>query len=660
MSTPKADSAPVGAVPTVSEQQPPARASILLVDDQPARLLSYEAILYGLGVQCVRALSGMQALERLLEQEFAAILLDVNMPEMDGFEVARLVREHPRMERTPIIFVTAVNVSELDRLKGYELGAIDYIAVPVVPEILRGKVAVLVELYQRRGQLQAVNAALSAARAKLDVEHEKALAERDAQLQAVFEHPTDLIVVLKAERDSSGAIVDWIYARANRNAAAILNLPLERIVGRRLSEVVPERAAKASEQCKLVIEQGQTVRYESQFADRHLAVTMFAAGTDHVVSSGQDVTEQRRLQAALEDTDRRKDEFLAMLAHELRNPVAPIANAAELLSRLVQHESQRSLVGIVQRQSAHLARLLDDLLDVARITQGCIELQREVIDVGTCLQLAIETAEPLIRSKRHRLTVTQTQAPIYVAADKARLGQCMANVLVNAAKYTPDGGQICVRSFVDRDEAVVEVTDNGIGIAPEFLPRIFDLFAQAERGLDRSQGGLGVGLTVCKQMIEMHGGSVSASSPGWDRGATFAFRLPVAERPMTANATPPAQSDALLRVMIVDDNRDAADSLSMLLQFEGRHTLCAYSGEQALQDIVAFDPQLVLLDIGLPGLDGYEVARRLKTISPALRVVALSGYSQAEDQQRSAAAGCDAHLVKPVDLDSLKGVFARL
>ena len=661
MSTPKAQSASVGAAPAISEPQPaPARASILLVDDQPARLLSYEAVLYGLGVQCVRALSGTQALEQLLEQEFAAILLDVNMPEMDGFEVARLVREHPRMERTPIIFVTAVNVSELDRLKGYELGAIDYIAVPVVPEILRGKVAVLVELYQRRGQLQAVNAALSAARTKLDVEHEKALADRDAQLQAVFEHPSDLIVVLKAERDASGAIVDWIYARANRNAAALLNLPLERIVGRRLSEVVPERAAKASEQCKLVIEKGETVRYESQFADRHLVMTLFAAGMDYVVSSGQDVTEQRRLQAALEDTHRRKDEFLAMLAHELRNPVAPIANAAELLSRLVQHESQRALVGIVQRQSMHLARLLDDLLDVARITQGRIDLQREVIDVGTCLQLAIETAEPLIRSKGHRLTVTQTLAPIYVSADKARLGQCLANVLVNAAKYTPDGGEICVRSYLDLGEVAIDVSDNGIGIAPEFLPRIFDLFAQAERGLDRSQGGLGVGLTVCKQLIEMHGGTLGASSPGWDRGATFTFRLPLAEQPAPATATPPLQPDALLRVMIVDDNRDAADSLSMLLQFEGRHTLCAYSGEQALEDVSAFDPQIVLLDIGLPGLDGYEVARRLKSLAPRVHVIALSGYAQLEDRQRSAAAGFDAHLVKPVDLDALKGVFARL
>jgi PAS domain S-box-containing protein len=660
MSTPQADPASVGAAPAPSEPQPTARASILLVDDQPARLLSYEAILYGLGVQCVRALSGAQALERLLEQEFAAILLDVNMPEMDGFEVARLVREHPRMERTPIIFVTAVNVSELDRLKGYELGAIDYIAVPVVPEILRGKVAVLVELYERRGQLQTVNAALSAARAKLAVEHEQALAERDAQLQAIFEHPSDMTVVLKAERDASGAIADWIYARANRNAAALLGLPPERIVGRRLSEIVPERAAAAAaEHCKRVLEQGEPVRYESQFADRNIVITMFAAGTDCVVSTGQDVTKERRLQAQLEDTDRRKDEFLAMLAHELRNPVAPIANAAELLSRLVQHEGQRALVGIVQRQSVHLARLLDDLLDVARITQGRIELQREVIEVGACLQLAIETAEPLIRSKGHRLTITQPFGSIYVSADKARFGQCLANVLVNAAKYTPDGGEICVRSYADRTEVVVEISDNGIGIAPEFLPRIFDLFTQAERGLDRSQGGLGVGLTVCKQVIEMHGGSIEASSPGWGRGSTFTFRLPVAERPASAAAPSPAQPDAPLRVLIVDDNHDAADSLSMLLQFEGHRTLCAYSGEHALQEIAAFDPQIVLLDIGLPGLDGYEVARRLKALAPGLRVIALSGYGQPEDRQRSAAAGFDAHLIKPVDLDALKQVFGR-
>jgi CheY-like chemotaxis protein/anti-sigma regulatory factor (Ser/Thr protein kinase) len=286
-------------------------------------------------------------------------------------------------------------------------------------------------------------------------------------------------------------------------------------------------------------------------------------------------------------------------------------------------------------------------------------MRREAIDVGSCIQLAIETAEPLIRSKGHRLTVSQMMGPIYVSADKVRLGQCIANVLVNAAKYTPDGGEICVRSYVDGREVAIEVADNGIGIAPEFLPRLFDLFAQAERGLDRSQGGLGVGLTVCKQIVEMHGGTVSASSAGWERGSTFTLRIPLAESSaMPAKVPVPARADALLRVMIVDDNRDAADSLAMLLQFEGRRTLCAYSGEQALQDFAPFDPQLVLLDIGLPGLDGYEVARRLKAIAPELRVIALSGYGQLEDRQRSAAAGFDAHLVKPVDLDALKRILA--
>ena len=659
MSTLKTDSSSVAAASAVSEPAAPAqRASILLVDDQPARLLSYEAILYGLGVQCVRALSGAQALERLLEQEFAAILLDVNMPEMDGFEVARLVREHPRMERTPIIFVTAVHVSELDRLKGYELGAIDYIAVPVVPEILRSKVAVLVELYQRRGQLKALNASLSAARAKLDAEHQRALAERDAQLQALFEHPTDLTAILKADRNASGEIVDFIYVSANRNATALLDLPHEQIIGRRLSELVPERAAKGIAQCKHVIETGEIVRYDSRFANRDLQVTLFAAGRDSVVSSVRDVTEQLRLQAALEESDRRKDEFLAMLAHELRNPVAPITTASELLSRLVSNENQQTLVGIIQRQAVHLGRLLDDLLDVARITQGRIELRREVIDVSACIQLAIETAEPLIRSKGHRLTVTQTLDPNYVSVDKVRVAQCLANVLVNAAKYTPDGGDICIRSYADDRQVVVEIQDNGIGIAPEFLPHIFDLFAQAERGLDRAQGGLGVGLTVCKQIVELHDGRVEASSPGWDRGATFSLRFPIAERATPATTIAPPKADVLMRVLVVDDNRDAADSLAMLLQFEGRETQCAYSGEDALQAVARFEPQLVLLDIGLPGLDGYEVARRLKTESPKLRVIALSGYGQVEDRQRSAAAGFDAHLVKPVDLDALQRVLA--
>jgi PAS domain S-box-containing protein len=641
MSISRTDSSVTGAAPALAEPQPAAsRANILLVDDQPARLLSYEAVLYGLAVQCVRALSGAQALERLLEQEFAAILLDVNMPEMDGFEVARLVREHPRMERTPIIFVTAVNVSELDRLKGYELGAIDYIAVPVVPEILRSKVAVLVELYERRNELKAIN--------------EKALRASEARYGALIDNAP--VAVAHNSLDGrfeyvNKAFCDLVgYDRAELSARTWQDIThpddIQRdsaAAGRVVAGEVPHYTIE-----KRYIRRDGSIVWVNLFGnivfdDQGRAVQAMAMVID--------ITERRQ-------NDRRKDEFLAMLAHELRNPVAPIANAAELLSRLVPKQSQQTLVGIIQRQAGHLARLLDDLLDVARITQGRIDLKREVLDIGSCLQLAVETAEPLIRTKAHRLTVTQTLEPIYVYGDKVRLAQCFANVLINAAKYTGDGGDIYIRPYVEGDAAVVEVADNGSGISAEFLPRIFDLFAQSGRGLDRSQGGLGVGLTICKQIVEMHEGTVVASSPGSDRGSTFTIRLPLAEPPAIVTPTAPRQMDSLKRVMIVDDNRDAADSLAMLLQFEGRRTLCAYSGEEALQQFAAFRPQLVLLDIGLPGIDGYEVARRLKAVIPSMRVIALSGYGQVEDRQRSAAAGFDAHLVKPVDLDALKLALA--
>jgi PAS domain S-box-containing protein len=655
MSTSRTDSPVAGAAPAVGETPPAsARASILLVDDQPARLLSYEAVLYGLGVHCVRATSGAQALERLLEQEFAAILLDVNMPEMDGFEVARLVREHPRMERTPIIFVTAVNVSELDRLKGYELGAIDYIAVPVVPEILRSKVAVLVELHQRRAQLLAVNADLKAARDKLDAEHEKALRASE-QRYGVLIHNAPVAVAHNS--------LDGRFEYVNKAFCDLVGYNSAELLARTWQDIThPDDVARdmaaagrvrAGEKSYYTIEK-RYIRRDGGIVWVNLFGNIVFDDQGNAVQGLAiviDITERRQ-------NDRRKDEFLAMLAHELRNPVAPIANAAELLSRLVPQANQQTLVGIIQRQAVHLARLLDDLLDVARITQGRIELKREVLDIGACVQLAIETAEPLIRSKAHRLTVTQTLEPIYVFGDKVRLGQCIAHVLINAAKYTGDGGDIFIRPYIEGGQAVIEIADNGIGMPAEFLPRIFDLFAQSGRGLDRSQGGLGVGLTVCKQIVEMHGGTVVASSPGVDRGSTFTLRVPLAERPAIATPAAAPQPDSLKRVMIVDDNRDAADSLAMLLQFEGRKTLCAYSGEEALEQFVAFRPQLVLLDIGLPGVDGYEVARRLKAADPAMRVVALSGYGQVEDRQRSVAAGFDAHLVKPIDLDALKRVLA--
>src|SRR5689334_12861165 len=282
-----------------------ARVSVLMVDDQPARLLTYETILENLGVNLVRAHSGVEALDRLLKEEFAVILLDVNMPGMDGFELARLVRRHPRLERTPIIFVTGAHLSSTDQLVGYEVGAIDYIHVPVVPEVLRSKVAVLVELHQRRRELREVNRQLAEARAQLETEHASVLARKEAQLRAVFEHPTELTVVLRAERDATRSITDWIYRDANANALALLGQSRDALIGRRLSDIIPDRAAAAADRCARALLTAVPERYEARVLEREFSVTIFSIGDDTVVSSGIDITDQKRVEAALRESERR-------------------------------------------------------------------------------------------------------------------------------------------------------------------------------------------------------------------------------------------------------------------------------------------------------------------------------------------------------------------
>ena len=637
-----------------------------MVDDQPARLLTYEAILSTLTVRCVRARSGTEALEHLLKDEFAVILLDVHMPGMDGFELASLIREHPRLHQTPIIFITGVHVTEVDMLRGYQAGAVDYISVPVVPEILRSKVAVLVELHQRRSELQQLNLELAEARARLEADHVAAIARKDAQLRAVFEHPSDLTVVVRAVRDANGDVVDWTYRDANANAVSLLGRTRETLLGQRLSEVLRDRAAAAHERCVRVLLSDQPERYEARFGDRDFLTTIFPIGDECVVSSGVDITERKRIEAALreseralKDADQRKDEFLAMLAHELRNPVAPISNAADALSRLLaDRAAEHELAQIVRRQGAHLSRMLDDLLDVARITQGQIDLRRSVIPLNDCIQQAIETAEPVIRLKAHQLIVSEANPPIHVNADRVRLAQSIANILLNAAKYTSTGGEIRIHSFTHDGDAVVAIADTGVGISSELLPKVFDLFVQSQRSLDRTLGGLGIGLAVCRQLVEMHGGRVTASSGGVGAGATFTIRLPLTEPVAITAVDHGAVTPAPRHVLVVDDNRDSADSLALLLELEGHTARAVYSAAAALEHVAAHQPDVVLLDIGLPEMDGYEVARRIRQHAQPPRLVAVSGYGQPEERRRSSAAGFTAHLVKPVDVAALKKVLA--
>lgn len=672
--TPSAATPEVGAhAAGRSEPEPP--VNILLIDDQPARLLTYEAILSNLDVECVRASSGREALKQLLVKDFALILLDVNMPEMDGFETARLIREHPRWERTPIIFVTGINVSNLDQLKGYEVGAIDYISVPVVPEILRTKVRVLVELHQRRRDLEALNTSLAQARTEQDARHASAIAERDAQLQAIFEHPTELISVLQAVRDAHGTIADWQYRDANTNTLTLLGYARSELVGRRVSDLfAPEHAHQVIARCANVLLSRQVDRYETRFHDDDFFVTLFPMGPDCVVSSGTNITERKRAaeelsrshelakqsEARLREANERKDEFLAMLSHELRNPAAAIGNAAQALSRLVQRDEEQSLVGIVDRQIRHLGHLLDDLLDVSRITRGRVQISPEQLTLQACIELALETTQPLIQDKQQRLTLDTWPEPLWVNADKVRLPQCITNLLTNAVKYTEPGGGIHLRCFAEGGAAILEITDTGVGMPADLLSNVFELFVQGERALDRSQGGLGIGLAVCRKLMEMQGGSVMAGSAGLGRGSTFTLRLPLVGTTADTAPADTIRNSTSARVLVVDDNRDAADSLALLLQLADHAPLITYSGADALLQAATFQPHFVLLDIGLPEMDGYEVARRMKSLVPAAQLIAITGYGLEGDRQRTASSGFAAHLVKPVSLDDIQATFASL
>ena len=381
-------------------------------------------------------------------------------------------------------------------------------------------------------------------------------------------------------------------------------------------------------------------------------------------ASQREIVQRKRMQEALDEANRRKDEFLAMLAHELRNPLSPIGTASELLARTVvdDHRAQTA-IGMIKRQVAQLTRLVDDLLDVSRITQGRIQLQRRPIDIAAVIAQGVETLEPQLREKQHQLSLhTSSYEPLYVLGDFARLVQCIGNILTNAVKYTEPAGQISIRTGIDRGSVFIQVADSGHGISAELLPKVFDLFVQSERTLDRSQGGLGIGLAVVKRLVEMHDGEVCARSEGLGRGSTFEIRLPKIARPGAAAADATVLSAEPKRVLIVDDNADAANSLSMLLALQGHETQVAYGAQEALACIEQFRPEIGLLDIGLPEMDGYELARRLRARpnTTGLRLVAVTGYGQAEDQQRALAAGFDAHLVKPVDLSALERALAGM
>ncbi len=397
------------------------------------------------------------------------------------------------------------------------------------------------------------------------------------------------------------------------------------------------------------------------------AMVETAGGERLIFLTCHDLTELRRAEQALLEADRRKTEFLAVLAHELRNPLAPIRNAVQILNLKGQPDpALRTAQDMIDRQVSHMVRLIDDLLDVSRITRGQLQLRKERVELAAILDGAVESARPHLDRAAHRLALTLPAQPVYLDADPVRLTQVFLNLLNNAAKYTERGGRIGLAAVFDGADLVVTVRDNGIGIPQEHLSGIFEMFSQTGEARERRQGGLGIGLALTKGLVQMHGGSIEARSEGLGKGSELIVRLPAVAGPTATAASGPAQRDsgwqaAPLRILVADDNRDGAESLAMMLAIDGNHVETAYDGLQAVEAAARFRPDVILLDIGMPRLDGYGACRRIREQSgmEGPRIYAMTGWDQEGDRRESQEAGFDGHLVKPIDPTALLELLAE-
>jgi PAS domain S-box-containing protein len=500
-------------------------------------------------------------------------------------------------------------------------------------------------------------------------EHEDALRQSEERLRLLVEGVRDVAMFLL---DGEGRITSW-----NAGAERITGYAAHEVLGREFGlffpreereRGTPQRHLLQAQELGRLEDEGWRVRREGSRYWSHTTLTSLRGRDGRLLGFAKvtrDESERKHIER-LEEGRRQIDEFLAMLGHELRNPLAPIANAVQLL-QAVHTTDERVMYArdVIERQANHLNRLVEDLLDVSRITSGKIALRREVLDARELVLRAVEAGHPLALAKGQVLAADVPPGPVHIACDQVRISQVLLNLVNNAVKFTPRGGHVSVKVREELGQCTLRVRDDGIGIAADLLPRIFDVFVQGERGLDRSEGGLGLGLTLVRRLVELHGGAVEATSRGVGKGAEFIVRLPLA--PMPKAPSPPAPRGAsgetttrALRVLLVDDNRDSADSLAMLLRLAGHEVQVAYDGAEALAIATGFEPDVAVLDIGLPGMNGLQLAERLRdrTQGRPSRLIAVTGYGQDTDRERSREAGFDAHLVKPISPDALLGLLA--
>lgn len=602
-------------------------------------------------VEAETADAGVAAALGAADGAINCVVLDYNLPDATALDVLAALAIEPGMPVCPVVVLTGSSSEEMTA-GVLRAGAQDYIGKSwITAESLTRSLENAVERYGLVRQLRESEARLSSAMGAAGL----IAWEPDLQSDGDWwDKPVSRTFDVRSSitSDFFDGVTDFVHPEDCVFVAAAFQSAIA--TGRRYD--CEFRVTRPGGQTRWLAIHGDTLRGPSGLVER-------------VVGVVQDVTERKRSEDALNhyaeqlrDADHRKDEFLAMLAHELRNPLAPIRNAVQLLRNIdINPEHAVRTLDMIERQSTHLTRLVDDLLDVSRINEGKVLLKREVVDLNSVLTAAVELARPFIDAKRHRLRITVPHEALYLECDPARMTQVVGNLLNNAAKYTDVGGDI--ELFAERldDTLMLKVRDNGIGISPDLLPHVFELFTQAELTIDRSQGGLGIGLSLVKTLVALHGGAVEAVSAGLGNGSEFKIRLPLVARPHTeATVAGPAIAIAPRCILVVDDNIDSAESIGMLLQMDGHTVHYAHDGHAALDVAIKTRPDVALLDIGLPGMDGYALGRALRTRHETRKtfLIALTGYGRDEDRRRSREAGFDVHFIKPVDPQRLSAVIA--
>ncbi len=618
---------------------------ILNVDDNDGARYAKTRILQSAGFQVIEAANGTDALAAVRQRLPALVLLDVKLPDINGIEVCRRIKADPDTNCVLVLQTSAALTGRDDKIRGLEGGADNYLAAPIEADELIANVNALLRMRQTQGELRDSE------------ERFRQLTDNIEDVFWMFSVPGgDLVYVSPAYATIWGRPCEELRVRHSAWLEAVHPDDREQVRERwaRLAE-----APHYDEEFRLLVPDGG-VRW---VRDRLFPVRDAKDEVYRVARMTSDISARKEMEALLRAADANKNQFLATLAHELRNPLSPIRNAAALLGAAgdCSAELQARAREVITRQVDHLAHLVDDLLDVARISEGKIVLRREEVRLGAVITQAIETASPLIAARGHRLELRLPDEEVWVSGDPVRLAQSVGNLLHNAAKFTPTGGLIELAvGLRDEGKVHIAVSDNGIGIAEDNLSHIFDMFTQAAVPPDRAEEGLGIGLSLVSHLLELHGGHLSVESAGIGLGSTFTVELPVLRvgAPEAAGTRDDAQagSGEGLRVLLVDDNVDAMEMMGFLLDEMGHQVLTTDDAQRIEPLALDFRPQVIVLDIGLPGMDGYEVARRLKR-NPQLasvRLVAHTGYGSPEDRKKASEAGFDAHLVKPAELDDLE------